>query len=54
MNKLQEKLNFLLDKYSVETKAELTDNRDVVIDGTKVPFLSALYERRFLELTVAI
>lgn len=50
MNKLQEKLNFLLDKYSVETKAELTDNRDVVIDGTKVPFLSALYERRFLEL----
>lgn len=50
MNKLQEKLDFLLDKYSVETKAELKDDRTVVIDGKDVPFLSALYERRFLEL----
>lgn len=50
MNKLQERLDFLLDKYSVETKAELKDDRTVVIDGKDVPFLSALYERRFLEL----
>ena len=33
MNKLQERLDFLLDKYSVETKAELKDDRTVVIDG---------------------
>lgn len=50
MNKLQERLDFLLDKYSVETKAELKDDRTVVIDGKDVPFLSALYERRFIEL----
>ena len=50
MNKLQERLDFLLNKYSVETKAELKDDRTVVIDGKDVPFLSALYERRFIEL----
>lgn len=50
MNKLKERLDFLLDKYSVETKAELKDDRTVVIDGKDVPFLSALYERRFIEL----
>lgn len=50
MRVLQEKLDFLLDKYSVETKAMLKDRRFVVIDGTKTPVLSHRLERRFVEL----
>lgn len=50
MNKLQEKLDFLLEKYSVDVKAELKDNKSVVIDGREVPILSHRSERRFVEL----
>lgn len=50
MNILQEKLEFLLDKYSVETKAVLKDCKTAVIDGTDTPILSHRLERRFIEL----
>ncbi len=50
MNKLQEKLDFLLDKYSVDVKAVLKDEKTVVIDGKQIAILSHRSERRFLEL----
>jgi len=50
MNILQEKLEFLLDKYSVETKAVLKDCKTAVIDGVDTPILSHRLERRFIEL----
>lgn len=50
MNKLQEKLEFLLEKYSVETKAVLKDVETVAIDGEELPLLAHRYERRFIEL----
>ena len=50
MNKLQEKLDFLLEKYSVETKAILKNKNTVAIDGADVPLLSHRSERRFTEL----
>ena len=50
MNILQEKLEFLLDKYSVSTKAVLKDANTVVIDGVETPILSHRNERRFIEL----
>ena len=50
MNKLQEKLNFLLDKYSVDVKAELKDCKTVIIDNKEIPVLSHRLERRFVEL----
>jgi hypothetical protein len=50
MNKLQEKLDFLLDKYSVDVKAVLKDEKTVVIDGKEIPTLPHRSERRFLEL----
>jgi len=50
MNRLQEKLDFLLDKYSVDVKAVLKDENTVVIDGNKIPTLPHRSERRFLEL----
>jgi len=50
MNKLQEKLNFLLEKYSVDVKAVLKNEKTVVIDGKIIPLLSHRCERRFLEL----
>lgn len=49
MKVLQEKLNFLLQKYSVDVKAELKDAKTVVIDGQELPLLSHRNERRFLE-----
>ena len=49
MKNLQEKLNFLLDKYSVDVKAELKDAKTVIIDGQELPLLSHRNERRFLE-----
>lgn len=49
MKVLQEKLNFLLEKYSVDVKAELKDEKTVVINGVEVPLLSHRNERRFLE-----
>lgn len=50
MKILQEKLEFLLDKYSVETKAEFKDCKIAVIDGVETPILSHRLERRFIEL----
>ncbi len=49
MNNLQEKLDFLLQKYSVEKSVTLKDNL-VVIDGREVPLLAHRSERRFTEL----
>ena len=49
MKVLQEKLNFLLEKYSVDVKAELKDAKTVIIDGQELPLLSHRNERRFLE-----
>ena len=50
MKILQEKLEFLLDKYSVKTKAEFKDCKTAVIDGVEAPILSHRLERRFIEL----
>lgn len=50
MKALQEKLSFLLNKYSVETKVELKDLNTAVIDGKETPLLSHRLERRFIEL----
>jgi len=50
MKKLQEKLDFLLEKYSVERKVILKDCKTVVIDGKEIPTLSHRSERRFIEL----
>ena len=47
---LQNKLEFLLDKYSVETKAVLKDCKTAVIDGKDTPIFSHRLERRFIEL----
>lgn len=50
MKLLQEKLNFLLDKYSVETKAQLKDRKTVIITDKEIPVLPHRLERRFIEL----
>ena len=48
MKVLQEKLNFLLEKYSVDVKAVLKDENTVVIDGKEIKTLPHRSERRFL------
>ena len=50
MNKLQEKLDFLLNKYSVDVKVTLKDEKTAVIDGKEISTLPHRSERRFLEL----
>ena len=50
MQKLQEKLEFLLDKYSVNKNVQLKDVDTVVIDGKELPLMAYKSERRFLEL----
>lgn len=50
MKILQEKLEFLLNKYSVDTKAVLTDEKTVMINGEVLPLLPHRSERRFIEL----
>ena len=50
MKDLQAKIDFLLDKYSVETKATLKDCKTVLIEGQEIPLLSHRLERRFIEL----
>ncbi len=50
MNKLQEKLDFLIEKYSVNAKAELKSDSEVIIDGKNIPLLPHRFERRFIEL----
>ena len=50
MKILNEKLNFLLNKYSVESNIVIKDNETAVIDGAEVALLSERLERRFIEL----
>lgn len=50
MKILQEKLDLLLEKYSVDGRAELKDSKTVVIDGNALPLLPQRSERRFLEM----
>ncbi len=50
MKILQEKLDFLLEKYSVDASAVLKDSKTVVVDGKEIPLLSHRNERRFVEL----
>ena len=50
MKILQKNLDFLLDKYSVESKAVLKDTKTAAINGKEVPILSHRSERRFIEL----
>ena len=50
MKKLQEKLDFLLEKYSVDVKAQLKDEKTDIIDGKEIKTLPHRSERRFLEL----
>ncbi len=51
MNILQKKLDFLLDKYAVDSKAILSaDNKTVEVNGRSYALLPWRYERRFIEL----
>ena len=50
MNKLQEKFQFLLDKYSVDTKAVIKNSEAVIIDSKEYPIFAHRSERRFIEL----
>ena len=50
MKILQKNLDFLLEKYSVATKAVLKNEKTVVIDGIELPVLAHRSERRFIEL----
>ena len=50
MTNLQEKLDFLTEKYDVEKRATLKDEKTVIIDGRDIPLLSHRLERRFTEL----
>ena len=50
MTKLQEKLDFLTGKYSLDVNPVLKDEKTVVIDGKEIPILSHRSERRFIEL----
>ena len=50
MKLLQEKLEFLLGKYSIDTKAQLLDEKTVRIEGKDIPLLTHRSERRFFEL----
>jgi len=50
MTNLQEKLDFLIEKYDVEKRAVLKDEKTVIIDGRDIPLLSHRLERRFIEL----
>ncbi|MBQ9086894.1 MAG: hypothetical protein IJY47_06870 [Clostridia bacterium] len=50
MKQLQEKLDFLLKKYSVGRKAIIKNENCVNIDGKDIPLLSHRSERRFVEL----
>lgn len=50
MSKLQEKLDFLLEKYSVGVNVVLKDDQTVVIEGKELPIFSHRSERRFIEL----
>lgn len=50
MKLLQDKLDFLLCKYSVDAKAVLKDRKTVVIDSAAIPLLPHRSHRTFIEL----
>lgn len=50
MNRLQEKLDLLLNKYAVDAKAVLTGENTVILNGRELPLLAHRSERRFMEL----
>ena len=50
MNTMQEKLAFLLDKYSVKAPIVLKDRKTAVLDGAEIPLLPHRAELRFIEL----
>lgn len=50
MELLQSKLEFLLDKYSVKSKAYLKNYKTLIINNIETPILSHRLERRFIEL----
>ena len=50
MNRLQEKLDFLLEKYSVDICAVLKNDKIVIINGVELPIFAHRCERRFTEL----
>lgn len=50
MNRLQERLDFLIEKYSVSERPLLKDNGTAEIGGKDFPLLSHRYNRKFIEL----
>lgn len=50
MRNVQDKLNYLLGKYSVDVKPVIKDMKTVIISGEELPILSHRSERRFIEL----
>lgn len=50
MNKLQKKLDFLLQKHAIEKNIVLKERNTVSIDGIELPLFSHRYERRLVEL----
>lgn len=50
MERLKEKLDFLLDKYSVGEKVILKDRKTALFGGKEVPLLPHRAERRYIEL----
>lgn len=50
MSKLQDNLDFLLEKYSVDESVVLKDDKTIVVRGEELPLLSHRSERRFIEL----
>lgn len=50
MKELQNKLDFLLEKYAIEKKAVLKDRKTVIINGEELPLFANRYERRIIEL----
>ncbi len=50
MKILNEKLNFLLNKYSVESDIVIKDAETAIVNGSEVALLSHRLERRFIEL----
>lgn len=54
MKKLQEKLDFLLDKYDVSAKAELLSEKEALVAGERKSLLPWRSERRFIEMKALI
>lgn len=50
MKELQNKLDFLLEKYAIEKKAVLKDRKTVIINSEELPLFAHRYERRIIEL----